>query len=331
MTPRSFVAVTTVLALATVASCGSPHVSGAAGSRTTSTAAITTAAPVDSTPTSSIDPTTSSEAGAPITVRPRSATSLPRATTTPRNPAIIAPSTTRPPATAAPRSVGDAGLVGAAGKVVVLDAGHNGANGQHIAEINRLVDIGNGRKACNTTGTASNDGYAEAAFTWDVTSRVASLLSAAGAKVVLTRSSNDGWGPCIDQRAAVANQAHADATVSIHADGAGATSRGFHVIYPLALPGINDRIVEPSTRLAQALRASFEPISGLPVSNYVGRDGLIARNDLGGLNLAKVPAVFIECGNMRNALDVAVMKSPGGRQRIAVGIAVGIAAYLGGS
>src|SRR4051812_13395343 len=32
-----------------------------------------------------------------------------------------------------------------AGRTVVIDPGHNGANGSHPGEINRQVDIGNGR------------------------------------------------------------------------------------------------------------------------------------------------------------------------------------------
>ena len=332
MRTRSSIVLATLLILAVATSCGTATGranTAIAGSQTTTSAPATISdATVDPASTTPDATTTTAATRHTTTTRP------PRTTTT-RLPAAGAthatPTTATPTArTTAPRSIGEPGLASAAGKVVVLDAGHNGANGSHTAEINRLVDVGNGTKACNTTGTASNDGYAEAAFTWDVTTRVMALLSSAGAQVVLTRTNNDGWGPCIDQRAAVANQAHADATVSIHADGAGASSRGFHVIYPLAVHGLNDQIVEPSTRLARSLRAAFGSVTGLPPSNYIGHDGLIARDDLGGLNLAKVPAVFIECGNMRNATDVAVMKSSDGRQRIARGIAAGIAAYLGG-
>ncbi len=264
--------------------------------------------------------TTSTRPTSPVTMtttRPTSSTTTSALTTT----------TTAPEAATGTGSV-DASLDGIRGRVVSIDPGHNGANGRHTAEINRLVDIGNGKKACNTTGTASNAGYSEASFNFDVATRVTALLRAAGATVVMTRTDNDGWGPCINVRAGIANAAHADAAVSIHADGAAASDRGFHVIRPLAVPGVNDRIVEPSARLAARLRAAFEPIAGLPPSNYIGRDGLIERNDLGGLNLAQVPAVFIECGNMRNAADIAVLASDSGRQRIARGVAAGIASYL---
>ena len=65
-----------------------------------------------------------------------------------------------------------------AGKVIVLDPGHNGANARHPEIINKLVDVINGRKPCNTTGTATNDNYAEHAYTWDVSRRLGKVLGA---------------------------------------------------------------------------------------------------------------------------------------------------------
>jgi N-acetylmuramoyl-L-alanine amidase len=197
-----------------------------------------------------------------------------------------------------------------------------------VSEINRLVNIGNAMKACNTTGTETNAGYPEASFNWDVAMRTEAILEQAGATVVLTRQNNTGWGPCIDQRAAIANQAHAAATVSIHGDGASATDRGFHVIYPVPLAGLNADIAGPSKQLAVDLRDAFAAGTSMPISNYAGSDGLNPRSDIGGLNLAKVPAVLIECGNMRNATDAALLTDPAWRQRAAAAIARGIANFV---
>ena len=49
-----------------------------------------------------------------------------------------------------------------AGKVIVLDAGHQLGNHNFPEEINRLVPAGGFTKPCNTTGTATNGGYPEA-------------------------------------------------------------------------------------------------------------------------------------------------------------------------
>src|SRR5262245_66195990 len=83
------------------------------------------------------------------------------------------------------------------GKTIAIDPGHNGRNWAHPAQIGRLVDAGTLRKACDTTGTATAGGYGEAAYNLDVALRLARILRAAGARVVLTRNSNGGFGPCI--------------------------------------------------------------------------------------------------------------------------------------
>jgi N-acetylmuramoyl-L-alanine amidase len=217
-----------------------------------------------------------------------------------------------------------------AGKTVAIDPGHNGANGSHPSEINRQVDIGNAKKACDTAGAETASGYAEAAYTFDVALRVRRVLQQLGARVVLTRRDNNGVGPCINERAAIGNRAHADAAVSIHADGGPSSGRGFHVIYPPPIAGLTDDIAAPSKQLAIDLRAAYQAGTGMPRANYIGTDGLDARTDLGGLNLSDVPKVFIETGNMANATDAAKLESAGFRQRAARAIAQGIQRFLQG-
>jgi N-acetylmuramoyl-L-alanine amidase len=215
-----------------------------------------------------------------------------------------------------------------AGQVVALDPGHNGANWSHPAIIDRLVNVITEWKACDTTGTQTATGYAEHAFSFDVAIRLARLLRAEGATVVLTRHNDSGVGPCITQRAAIGNQAHAAAALSIHADGGPPSGSGFEVIEPGLVAGHNDAIIAPSDRLALAIRDAYHRITGEPYSDYVGTAGLDVRTDLGGLNLSTVPKVLIECGNMTNGPDAARLSSPAFRQRIAVGLAAGLTAFL---
>lgn len=207
------------------------------------------------------------------------------------------------------------------GKTIAVDPGHNGANWAHPAEINRLVDAGGFRKACDTTGTSTGDGLSEAWYDFDVAVRLTRILRSQGARVVLTRRSNDGVGPCIDERAAIGNRAHADAAISIHADGGPPGGRGFEVIYKPNAPA--------SHRLALAVRRAFALITGEPYSTYVGRDGLDVRTDLGGLNLSTVPKVLIETANMRNAADAQRIESAAYRRREAVALARALDSFLG--
>ncbi|MEU1183691.1 N-acetylmuramoyl-L-alanine amidase [Streptomyces sp. NPDC005820] len=218
------------------------------------------------------------------------------------------------------------------GKVVVIDPGHNVANAQHTAEINRKVDIGTNLKECDTTGTSTNAGYSEAKFTLDVAHRLRTLLQEQGATVKLTQDGDRPFGPCVDERARIGNAAHADAVVSIHADGSAQGNRGFHVILPgLVHEGAADTraIVAPSKELGQLIADDFAHSTGSSPSNYIGDGtGLDTRKDLGGLNLSTVPKVFIECGNMRDTKDAALLTSGAWRQEAALGISEGIAGFL---
>jgi N-acetylmuramoyl-L-alanine amidase len=218
-----------------------------------------------------------------------------------------------------------------AGKVIVIDPGHNGGNASHPSVINQLVDAGFGlRKPCNTTGTATNAGYSEAAYTFDVAKRLAAVLRAKGAKVVLTRTTNSGVGPCINQRAAIGNAAHASVVVSIHGDGSlAAGARGFHVIVANRMMG-GVAVQRSSQHLADDVRSAFRAGTGMPYSTYTGGGTAEThRSDIGGLNLSTRTAVMIETGNMRSATDARLMSSATWRQRAAVALAAGIASYLG--
>ncbi|MFC8413318.1 N-acetylmuramoyl-L-alanine amidase [Streptomyces coelicoflavus] len=220
------------------------------------------------------------------------------------------------------------------GKVVVIDPGHNPANFQHASEINRKVNVGTHWKECDTTGTATNAGWPEAKFTLDVAHRLRTLLEAQGATVKLTQDGDRSFGPCVDERARIGNEAHADAAISIHADGSGAGNRGFHVIMPGAVhKGAADTraIVAPSAELGQRVAGNFVRVTGSAPSNYLGEGtGLVTRTDLGGLNLSTVPKVFIECGNMRDGKDAALLTSGSWRQKAAEGMSEGIVSFLRG-
>lgn len=213
-------------------------------------------------------------------------------------------------------------------RVVVLDPGHGGGNAAHPDQMTQQVPDGRGgTKDCNTTGTAANDGYTEHEFTWDVATRVRDILTSKPFRVVLTRGDDTGVGPCVDERAAVGNRENAAVVVSIHADGApGADEYGFHVAY--SDPPLNDAQREPSVRLATTLRDTMVRW-GFATSTYVGSNGLDPRPDLAGLNLSQHPVALVECGNMRQADDAAMLESPAGRARVAGAIADSIVDYLG--
>lgn len=232
------------------------------------------------------------------------------------------------PTTEAPPSPTEA-TAPLAGKVVVVDPGHQGKTTQ--AMLSEQVPAGNGRtKPCQASGTATNDGYPEHTHNWDVAVRLADLLRAEGATVVMTREDDTGTGPCVDARAAIVNEAHADLLVSIHADGAAAGSRGFHIIISTTMVGGAD-VEAASKAFALTVRQEFEDITGMPRSTYIGGGtALSPRDDIAGLNLIEHPGIMLEAGNMRNATDAALLTDPDFRQKEAEALASAVTKTLSG-
>ena len=244
----------------------------------------------------------------------------------PGSPSSSASATPGVPPTTSQASAPTTPLPGA--PIVVLDPGHNGGNATHLAAVNRQVPDGRGgTKPCNSTGTETDAGYPEHAFTYDVALRTQRALEAAGVRVVLTRTDDTGVGPCVDVRGTIGQRVGAAAVVSIHADGAAAAGSGFHVA--LSSPPLNPVQSGQAHVLGTALRNALLA-GGFHDSTYIGSQGISLRPDLAGLNLAARPTALVECANMRNAAEAKVVSSAEGRQRYAVALAGGILAFLRG-
>ena len=171
-------------------------------------------------------------------------------------------------------------------------------------------------------GGGEGGGLTESAFNLDVAERLRDELEARGAEVVLPRDDDEGVGPCLDERARLADQVGADVLLSFHAHGDDAETSGFHVTSsPLAGEG--------SDVLATDVRDGLVAEDLVP-SEVEGTDGLDVRRDLGTLNLSSVPAVIVDARNLRSPVDQEVLGSPSGRQRIADGMADGTEAFLRG-
>jgi N-acetylmuramoyl-L-alanine amidase len=214
-----------------------------------------------------------------------------------------------------------------AGKVVGIDPGHNGGNFSAPSFINHLVWNGREQEACDTTGTETNGGYTEARFNFNVAMYLRRELLREGAKVVMTRRTNHGVGPCIDRRAQILDRARADVAIDIHADGGPAGGRGVAILTPVPA-GPNDKVIASSKRFGRILLHRYTKLTGIPVSNYDGTDGFAPRANLAGLNLTTVPKVLIECVNMRNPADAARLVKPAFQRRAAKSMAEAITAFL---
>jgi N-acetylmuramoyl-L-alanine amidase len=238
-------------------------------------------------------------------------TQPPAATTTP---------TASPPSAASPSQP-------LTGRVVGIDPGHNGRSFTDPAYLARPIFNGRQTETCDTTGTETDAGYPEPRFTFAVSMYLASDLRRQGARVVLTRHSNSGVGPCVTTRAQIINRAHADVAIDIHGDGGPASGRGFAILEPVA-DGPNNHVIAASRRFGDTVRSALLRDTSMPESTYDGVDGITFRDDLAGLNLATQPKVLVECGNMRNATDAALLVSAGFQRRLARSFDAAIVAFL---
>jgi len=143
-------------------------------------------------------------------------------------------------------------------------------------------------------GAVGPSGLQEQQVVLDVGEELATLLRAAGARVVLTRSHaapfRTGTDKRLDNRAraALANRLGATAFVAIHADSSLAASAHGTSIFWLR---------PNSVALANAVRKRLAPL-GLGESAFY-------RRDLAVTNEAKIPAVLVELGFVSNARDAA--------------------------
>lgn len=214
-----------------------------------------------------------------------------------------------------------------AGKIVGIDPGHNGHNYTDPAYLNHQIWNGRESEACDTTGTETDSGYTEALFNFQVASFLRTDLIRDGASVVMTRMTNDGVGPCVTSRAQIINDGHANVTVDIHADGGPVSGRGFAILEPVA-DGPNDAVITSSGQFGADVRQAFLSGTSMPESTYDGVNGIAQRDDLAGLNLTTMPKVLIECGNMRNATDAALLTSAAFQEQIARALEAAIIRFL---
>ena len=217
-----------------------------------------------------------------------------------------------------------------AGLVIALDPGHQLGNSNPKFRKFMAQKRFQGRiwKSCNTTGTATNSGYPEATFNWEVSRILRAQLESLGAKVPMSRTTNDRehWGPCTWDRGTFGMRTGADLMVEIHADGAPRAAHGFHIITPSLTRGWTDHIYQPDRQLADAMKRGMLAAGATP-STYI-KGAISVRSEMMALNISQIPTVLVELGNMRNSREAALMTSAAGRQHYAQVLLAGIRAYL---
>lgn len=200
-------------------------------------------------------------------------------------------------------------------RTVVLDPGHGG----------------------DDKGASSPHNIYEKKVALDIANRVRNRLEARGINVELTRESDRNLD--LDARCRKAAALKADVLVSIHANSAGKNRdiRGAET-FVLALPGRYSSNSYGGGTLPTATNTGNRyDVANMALGYRIQQNLLRAtgQEDRGVkrarfevLRDAPCPAALVETAFLSNSKDEAILMDPAGRDRIARGIADGIAAYL---
>lgn len=204
-------------------------------------------------------------------------------------------------------------LKGAGKKVVVLDPGHGGSD----------------------RGATSPRKIYEKLLTKNIANRVRNLLQARGLTVYLTRE--DDRNLSLSERCKIAGRHKADVFVSLHADSAGKTAEGAGT-FVLSLPneysthsygkGTASTTVHSGNKFDLANQALGTRIQQKLIKATGQHDRGVKRARFQVLREAPCPAALVEMAFITNPKEERFVLSKSGQDKLARGIADGIAAYL---
>lgn len=205
--------------------------------------------------------------------------------------------------------------------LIAIDPGHQGPNVDMSAKEPNAPgsEVMKTKATSGTSGTYS--GIPEYQLCLDISQMLRDALEAEGYQVLLTREDND-TAISNSERAVMANEAGADVSIRIHANGSEDPSAN----------GALALISSQSNPYTGSFYGESRALAESVLNAYCGRTGLlnqgIQENDtMTGINWSKIPVMILEMGFMTNENDDLKMADPTFRQQMVQGIVEGIDQY----